>query len=345
MSLSGSVPVTGSDSPNISLVLTVLNEGENLSRLLDSITRQTRWPDEVVIVDGGSTDDSAEILERWSGDLPLRVIHALGANISAGRNIAIRHSEGDIIAVTDAGVTLDSTWLEHLTDPLIDGEEAIDAVGGFFVPDAQTTFEHALAATTLPDVEEISPGAFLPSSRSFAFRRSWFEAGVRYPEWLDYCEDLVLDLRLKRAGARFIFAPDATVRFRPRKSALAFWRQYYLYARGDGRAGLFMTRHLARYLTYVLLAPSFVLVRSPAWRAIVVLGAIVYMRRPIRRLRARGQWHLSEFIGLTMRTVMLRALGDVAKMAGYPVGLWWRFRTHGIRQDWTSIPDSPDGRD
>ena len=72
-----------------------------------------------------------------------------------------------------------------------------------------------------------------------------------YPEWLDYCEDLVFDLALQQSGARFAFAPRAIAWFRPRGSLAAFFRQYYRYARGDGKADLWRARHAIRYAVYL----------------------------------------------------------------------------------------------
>ena len=87
----------------VSVIMTVLNEGEAIKRLLNSLVAQERRPDEVIIVDGGSTDDTVSILSRYQGQLPLQVIVSPGANISRGRNIAIRAAAGPIIASVDAG--------------------------------------------------------------------------------------------------------------------------------------------------------------------------------------------------------------------------------------------------
>ena len=183
----------------ISLIATVLNEGDSIRRLLDSILAQTRLPDDIVIVDGGSADDTVAILESYRDRLPLRILSQPGCNISAGRNRAIREARGQIVAVTDAGVRLSESWLEGVTAPLA-SDLGVDVVAGFFEADPQNRFELALAATTLPLSREINPESFLPSSRSIAFRKSAAEAAGLYPEWLDYCEDLVLDLRLKAGG-------------------------------------------------------------------------------------------------------------------------------------------------
>ena len=84
---------------------------------------------------------------------------------------------------------------------------APDVVSGFFLADAATLFETAMGATVLPDLADVDPATFLPSSRSVAFTRQAWQRVGGYPEWLDYCEDLVFDLRLRAAGCRFAFAP------------------------------------------------------------------------------------------------------------------------------------------
>lgn len=322
----------------VSLVTTIFNEADSLPSFLSSISRQRRMPDQMIVVDGGSTDESVKILQEWQDRLPLTVV-AEDANISEGRNIGIARACGEIIAVTDAGTVLDDEWLEKLIQPFEVPERSIDVAAGFFRPDPKSQFETALAATTLPDTDEIFPDTFLPSSRSIAFRRSWFDAGMRYPEWLDYCEDVVFDLRLRRAGARFQFLPDAQVSFRPRSDFVGFWNQYYRYARGDGKAGLFWKRHLARYLTYLVVAPSFLVSRSPAWRILVLAGAILYIRQPVRRLWQRSDRDIRTTLKLAPLAVLLRGAGDIAKMSGYPAGLFWRARRYGLRRGWRSIPE------
>src|SRR3712207_6085656 len=58
----------------VALIATVLNEAASLDDLLASVAAQTRPPDEVVIVDGGSTDGTWERLQAWAPRLPLHVM-------------------------------------------------------------------------------------------------------------------------------------------------------------------------------------------------------------------------------------------------------------------------------
>ena len=322
----------------ISLIATVLNEGDNIHQLFDSIKRQTRRPDEIVIVDGGSSDDTPAIIRAYAEELPLRLYVEPGCNISQGRNRAIAEARGDIIAVTDAGVRLTETWLENITAPLLD-DPALNAVGGFFVADPQSTFETALGATTLPLAREINSATFLPSSRSIAFRKSAASAIGCYPEWLDFCEDLVFDLRLRAQSGPFAFAPDAVVYFRPRAGLRQFFRQYYLYARGDGKANLWLKRHLIRYLTYVALTPVIFIAGAllhPALWLLYLLGAADYLYQPYRRLpsvmRRAPDKSRSAWLYCIVMIPLIRLTGDVAKMIGYPVG--WRWRLAQRPPDW-----------
>ena len=319
----------------VSVVVTVLNEAASLSRLLDSLVAQTRLPDEVVVCDGGSTDDTLSLLETESR-LPLRIIRLPGANISQGRNAAIRAAMGEVIAVTDAGVWLSPQWLERITAPFENGETR--AVAGFFVPDPQTIFEMALGATVLPEVGEVNPVDFNPSSRSVAFCKSaWAEVGG-YPEWLDYCEDLIFDFRMRERWGQFLFVPEALVYFRPRSSLRAFFLQYYRYARGDGKADLWRRRHAIRYLTYLVAAPLVAaagLLINPWWWAFYLIGIPGMFLTGWRRLaRTWSDASLGQKLRAALWVPVIRVTGDVAKMIGYPVGLWWRYRHRAQVPNW-----------
>lgn len=346
-----------------SLILTVLNEADSLPALLDSVAMQTALPDEVVICDGGSYDNTVALL-RAETRFPIRVIESPGANISRGRNLAIAAAQNEIIAVTDAGVRLDERWMERLCEAWSvergarsegrgtwsEGRGASDAsrptplalrssplaAAGLFLPDPHTTFEIAMSATVLPALNEIKPETFLPSSRSVAFLKSaWTEVGG-YPEWLDYCEDLIFDLNLRKQCGPFAFAPEAIAYFRPRGSLRSFYKQYYLYARGDGKANLFFKRHMIRYATYLVALPILIglIAVTSGWLPFLAMiallaGAAVYLKSPYQRLGPLMQnapLALPERLNAIALVPVIRVVGDIAKMIGYPVGVLWRWK-------------------
>jgi glycosyltransferase involved in cell wall biosynthesis len=332
--------------------MTVFNEADNIEGVLESLEKQSHPPDEIVIVDGGSTDGTLAILQQYAknSEIPLKVLSQPGANISQGRNAAIEATIHELIAATDAGVKLSSDWLEKLVEPFSNQQPAASnqisnssfiphpssfisqVVAGFFRadPDPRSPFEIAMGATVLPVVDEIDPEKFLPSSRSVAFTKAAWKAAGGYPEWLDYCEDVIFDLNLKKCGYKFYWQPQAVARFAPRRSLKAFWVQYYRYARGDGKSNLFFKRHVLRYLTYGVCAPLGILLawRKPVLWLVLAACGLAYLKQPYKRLF----FYLEEFKELPLSgkiaaaswVPIIRATGDLAKMAGYPVGVRWR---------------------
>ncbi|MEK7439525.1 MAG: glycosyltransferase [Chloroflexota bacterium] len=318
----------------VSLAITVLNESDHIRRLFDSVVKQTRQPDEVVVCDGGSKDNTLDLIREYSNRLPLKIVTKEGANISQGRNEAIRNASHEIVAVTDAGVWLEERWLEELLKGIGDQRLEIKSnlqspisnslVAGFFQSDPQNIFEIALGATTLPDVEEINPQKFLPSSRSVAFLKKAWEAVGGYPEWLDFSEDVIFDLKMRQKFGDFVFAPKAIAHFRPRPTLFSFMKQYFNYAKGDGKANLWLKIHLVRYVTYLIVVPLGVYaawVNPLLWYA-GALAMVAYVRRPLARLIRQRRLSLVALVWVPV----IRVAGDVAKMLGYPIGVWWRIK-------------------
>lgn len=314
----------------VSLIITVMNEEAALPALLTSLAEQERPPDEIVIADGGSTDSTLTLLRKFGAVREdVTILELPGANISQGRNAAIRAATGEIIAATDAGVSLPAYWLAALVRPLENRPE-VDMVSGYSRPDPRTHFEWLLAAATLPLVSEIHEASYLASSRTVAFRRSLWEKAGGYPEWLDYSEDVVFDLNCKTVGAHVVFRPAASVRFRPRSHLKAFFLQYYRYARGDGKANLWPGRHALRYAAYVAgIAMLWQGRHNPLWWLAVGAAALAATRKPLMRALSdpapRGSRTLIPSLGSIL---CLRVVGDIAKMLGYPVGVWWRWRNN-----------------
>ncbi|MGP3535446.1 glycosyltransferase [Microbacterium sp. RD1] len=318
--------MTGHDArENTSLIATVLNEESSLPAFLASLEAQTVHPAEIVVVDGGSSDSTVQHLRAWTPSCGCRVVvHAApGAGISAGRNLAIARASHEQVVVTDAGTVPQDDWFATLTAPWDHDPDAV--IAGFFAPAGNTFWSRAIGAVITPTRGEIDPRSFQPSSRSVAFPRAvWREVGG-YPEWLDYCEDLVFDLTVREAGRRFTFAPDAVVAWVGRPNLLAFAKQYYRYARGDGKAGLFPRRHGLRYGAYAFALSAWWI--SPWLFLLGAIGFAAYIRTSLRRVwERRALFRAPAAAAAVLAAPLVVVVGDVAKMAGYPAGVAWRRR-------------------
>jgi glycosyltransferase involved in cell wall biosynthesis len=297
----------------VSLVATVKDAGPFIRPFLDSVEAQTRLPDEVVIVDGGSSDGTVEALRTAS----LTLIEEPGVNIARGRNLAVRAASHDVIAVSDADCVLASDWLEHILEPL---ELGADVSMGLYRPLTRTLFEACAAAISIKERSEIDPRTYMPSSRSVAFRREAFEAGGGYPEWLDLGEDMYLDHRWRDLGLRMDLAPGAVVFRRPRSSLTAYWRQFTGYAEADARAGMHARRHAIRFGVYAGLAAALV-ARRKLPLAVAGLAGVAYVARPVRRALRLVPPRRANRAAAILGTPALMAVTDLAKMAGYLRGL------------------------
>jgi glycosyltransferase involved in cell wall biosynthesis len=323
--------VPASRATRVSLCATLLDEADSVVAWLDSIFAQTRPPEEIVLCDGGSTDGTIERIERRAAQDPrIRLIVKPGANVPEGRNAAIAATAGPAIAVADAGTILDPQWLERLIAPL-EEDSGLAVSAGFYRPAGRNAFERVLATAITPRRRDLSADGFPPSSRSVAFRKSWWERVGGYPDWLRAGEDLVFDYRLREAGAGFAFAPDAIVSWYPCPGLREFFAKYRKYARGDGHGRLFSRRHAIRYGAYSAgLALAARSRRSPLARALLFLGACAHMRKSFSRVHGGkplpGAGGIVASYGLVPAIVVV---GDLAKMIGYPQGLWERWRAGG----------------
>ena len=307
---------------SISVCATVKNEAGVVEELISDLKGQTRLPDEVVVVDGGSTDGTAQRLAAGlDGWTALKLIDYPGSNIAQGRNRAVAASSGEVVALLDAGLRLKPEWLESLAGPL-ESQRSVDVVFGYVLSRPTRFFEAVLGAVTIPDESEIDPDEYPPSAGSLAFRRE-FAKDCIFPEWLDFGEDMYLDLKWRAQGRRLLHASGADVGFRPRRDLRAFARQYFNYAKGDGKAGMWRSRHLIRYCSYAagawlgILAPS-----RPFALLLLAIAGVAYLRRPYIRL-ARWIPPMSPQGALAAVALVpaIRAVGDIAKMLGFLIGL------------------------
>src|SRR5574337_1466512 len=98
---------------SITIVATVRNEAGTIAAFVDSLLAQTHEPDQIIIVDGESTDGTLQILREYETRGQIRAI-SKPCNIAQGRNLGIAAATTTHLAITDAGCKVSSDWLEHI---------------------------------------------------------------------------------------------------------------------------------------------------------------------------------------------------------------------------------------
>jgi glycosyltransferase involved in cell wall biosynthesis len=315
--------------PPVSVVVTVLNEGDALRRLVDEVLPQLRADDELVLVDGGSTDGSVEALPPTP---TLRVEVVPGAGISAGRNHGIRVARNEVIICTDAGCTVEPGFIDAFRRAFAVADPPA-LVSGVYRVLARDAMEEAQALACYPQPAEVRRPDLLvrtytrlfgtgfdprfPVGRCLAFTRAAWQAVDGFPEHLATGEDVSFGLAIARLGA-VRATTDAVVGWTQRDGLAATWRMYRGYGRAstDGGDTALLVRDAARGLAY-LAAP--VLAAHPAGRRLLGVGAAAYLSLPaVRALRSGAGPRTLALLPVAMATK------DLGKLAGAVQGLFSR---------------------
>jgi hypothetical protein len=245
----------------VSVVATVLNEAEDIGRVVPSLLAQVPAPAEVIVVDGGSTDGTWEWLAAMQAENPRLVairdetcsLKYSAGPVSRGRNVAIAAAKSQIIACADAGCTYAQDWLTNLTAPLVDGE-AEYALGGSCL-DASGCTSWDVASAPFFSIK-LSPAEPTKSctARSMAFTKGLWQQIGGFPEHVLVGEDTLFDLEARKLTAP-AFIANAKALYRPRNTFRSASHQMARYAVSDGQARVRwarLNRNAARCIAHVL---------------------------------------------------------------------------------------------
>ncbi len=204
---------------NVAIVVPVWNRADLLRNLLATISSQTLPPDQVLVIDNGSTDDAPEAARRWGA-----TVFAMGGNqgFAAAVNRGIAASTADWIALVNSDVELYPDWLERIIKRARElgawfaGGKILmksdpSRIEGSFDLIARSGFAWR-AGHGLPDGDEFAVernGQLIPATAA-VYRRELFTRIGNFGEiYESYLEDVDLSLRAAAAGLSGIYVPEA----------------------------------------------------------------------------------------------------------------------------------------
>jgi GT2 family glycosyltransferase len=341
-------------TPRVSIVVAARDAARTLPRTLAALAALEPAPDEIVLVDNASTDDTAaraEAFARAGGRAKVVVLHEPRRGASVARNTGVHAATGEVVAFTDADCCPRPDWLGALVRPLDDA--TVGAVAGRLLSTEPAGLVEAFSSLFTLQAPPGGPGrhtrwtpwaggfptANLAVRRTLLRRLGGFDESVAI-----YGEDYDLCARLYAAGAAIVYTPDAGVEHQHRVTVRAMLRQAF----GFGRSHAWlMRRHVPRGLWLDLprasvSRPGFPL---PVWidaggpdKKLLALLALGLVWRPLllllplyagwlwwdvtRRARARGL-----AVSRLGRCGLVACL--VAKAGAMTGGRWWGSLRYG----------------
>jgi succinoglycan biosynthesis protein ExoA len=323
----GALPAPEDGEDLVSVVVPARNEERAIGATLTALRGQDHRNLQIVVVDGGSTDRTVDVIRRHMAEDPrIELVHNPRRTIPTALNTGLAHVRGRWLVRMDAHSTVDPGYVRAAVSRLREGRWG--GVGGRKDGTGTTPAGRAIAAAL--------------GSR-FGVGGSLYHHGVReqevdhipfgaYPTdlvrrlggWddrLEANEDFEFDLRLRSSGATLLFDPGLTIRWQSKQSLGDFWHQYVRYGRGKAdvlrlHPGSARLRHLAPPLLVLYLAAALVTAARRPRTAVamvapyaVALGlASVQTARPLEDPRARARVPAA----------------FLAMHVGWGLGVWWR---------------------
>ncbi|MDG6998118.1 MAG: glycosyltransferase [Nitrososphaerota archaeon] len=216
--------VTQSEDFTVSVVIVTYNSENTIERCLHSLFRQSMISNQVVVVDGGSSDSTIRIVNEMKekSPFPISVIIEAGKTRGRCRNVGLEHCSGNFVAFLDSDCEAPFDWINNIVTAFRNSEESIRGVGGPYVPPerspvfSKTTY-HLLGILTgkltaqflrREDQERLVdalPGGNCAFSREAMLEVSGFDSSM------DLCEDTDVSHRLGSRGYKLKFTPTLFV--------------------------------------------------------------------------------------------------------------------------------------
>jgi succinoglycan biosynthesis protein ExoA len=239
----------GEPLPFLSIVMPLRNEERHIGDVLSQLESQNYPRDrfEILVVDGKSTDSTAEVVEGFArrASVSVRMLQNPAQLSSAGRNIGARNSRGEFVLYVDGHCHIpNSSMLRDAVDLFEKtGADCLCRPQPLTMP-GNTNFQNVVAntrATALGHGLDSTvytaqwEGLVNPSSSGASYRRSVFDRIGYYDESFDACEDVEFNFRVFEARLSSYLSPRLTILYQPRRTLSSLWQQMSRYGRGRYR--------------------------------------------------------------------------------------------------------------
>ncbi|MEY4200034.1 MAG: hypothetical protein RLZZ265_1774 [Verrucomicrobiota bacterium] len=283
--------------PKVSVVVASYNGGKTLPACLTSLERLNYPNYEVILVDDGSTDDTAQIAERYrmecddrrpqakpalageaaasASDRPrMRIIRQVNLGLSVARNTGIHAATGEIVAFTDSDCRADEGWLHYLVGDLLRSD--FTGIGGHnFLPPEDGWIPAAVMASPGGPAHVMLTDRLaehIPGCNMAFYKWALDEIGGFDPIYRKAGDDVDVCWRLQQRGYKIGFSPSGFVWHYRRATVRAYLKQQ----RGYGEAEALLVRKHPEYFNDLGSSMWRGRIYTPAKIGVVTRSPIIY---------------------------------------------------------------------
>lgn len=219
-----SQPLGKAESTTASVVIVTFNSENTIGPCLESIERQLITPNEIILVDGGSSDNTLGVIRaiKERSELHISVLVAERETRGFCRNLGLTHCSSEIVCFLDSDCKAPDGWLSNIIESFRESDSEIAGVGGPYVPPEGSPSFSKLTYQLLGLLTGKLTSQFLrrdDASRlvtalpggNCAFSRSIVQKIDGFDAKMDICEDTEISTRLTSSGYKLKFTPSLFV--------------------------------------------------------------------------------------------------------------------------------------
>jgi glycosyltransferase involved in cell wall biosynthesis len=215
----------------ISVIVPVYNGEKTIAACLEALLNQTKKPDEIIVVDDGSTDKTKEIVEKFKA---VRLIEQAHRGPAAARNLGAKNAKGDMLFFIDADCRADANWVLEMGRSFED--KTISGVQGRYKTEQKGLVARFVQLEIEDRYDRMKKHGRIDfiGSYSAGYRKEAFARCGGFDESFTTAsgEDPELSFKLSRSGHKMVFNDSAIVYHNHAASLGAylrqkFWRAYW----------------------------------------------------------------------------------------------------------------------
>lgn len=300
----------------ISLVIPVFNESKTIAELISTIKAQSLQPDRVIFVDGGSVDNTVQLLKELTfNDSHFFIIEVKRALPGEGRNIGAANAKNEWIAFTDAGIKLDNKWLEYLVKR---SEEQPGAaiIYGNYAPQVNNFFDKCSTIAYVPPAKESAIRG--KSIVSCLLKKEVWENAGGFPPWRA-TEDLVFMEKAEALDYNIAMSPEAVAWWKLQPAIDSVFKKFDLYSKWNVWAGRQAYWHYGIARQYILMLIPLLLSIFHSWYWLLAIPLWILARVAKRIILHRYEFGLKNLFNpaVVCMVALITLVIDAATFSGW----------------------------